>query len=1227
MILGCYLNCLFLAFITVPVCASDPGNEEGLYFITNYSRKDYAASTQNWAIVQDQRGVMYFGNNGGILEYDGVSWRKIHTTNRTTVRSLALDSSTGRIYVGAKGEIGYLGADSAGRLGFVSLTGKIPAGHPEFTDVWKTHVTKEGVFFQALTVILSYDPVTENIRVLKPKTRFHISFTADDTLYVILREIGFTRLTADSFQLIPGGEQFAKEPIMAMIPFPGQTGRQKYLLSTRSRGLYVYDGHSTIPFRTEADPLLTKSQIYHGTLTSNGHFALATLYNGVIIVDTNGYLVSILDKNSGLHNQSVRFVSTDRQGGLWLGLEDGIARAEVASAFTAYYEHMGLNGKVYSMVRHRESLYISTNLNVYEFTTGKKTSEGYILRNEFQPIPGISTMCWVLYSTGSSLFVTGTEGVYEIRNGKSSLIRKGITFTIQQSGKDTSIIYLGLKEGVAFLRYVNGHWTDGGNIANVNDEIRTLEEGKDGRLWAGTNYKGLLRLSPPPGWPEQKNDWRMERFGHEHGLPAGGVNAYSLSDRMVFSGRYGLFQYDEVHNQFKSDSSFGGLFSDTTAWVIQVAEDNKGTIWFATEKGNEYEFFPVFRKNDGKYEADKYLFKRFFDFSVLSIYPEASGVVWFGGPEGMIRFDSGIRRDYSRNYSALIRRVTVLQDSVIYGGAMYSGKDNRPQTLPVHVIPFHENTIRFEYAATEFDREKDNQYQCFLEGYDLTWQDWNQETKKDYAHIPEGHYLFHVRAKNIYGIISEEAVFEFTVMPPWFRTWWAYLIFGTLLFLVIWTIVYWRSRKLMRDKQKLESLVAQRTAELAQKEKQLEKIDLIVRAINAKIHIDEFLNSLINEIAFTDKIKNAAVLMYQAASGMYRFTFARGWNTDRLTQIEMTAGESEARYAPVSAQAAEDIFLIHREEPDTEDEKFAGFEPSLSMLVMRIRNQDAVSGYIIFDRMSDEEPFTAADVQLLSGLRQHILSGFTKAQLVTHLQHANEELKKLSDTKSEFLGIAAHDLRNPLNAIIGFIDLLIMDMKAGELNIQEAVTDLEMVLNSAKQMVGLISELLDISAIESGKVNLDLQRNNMNLIFEECERIHRKHAAQKNITLIIDKNAELPDVVIDKSRIAEVVDNLLSNAIKYTFPDGKVRLFAEVQPKEVCVHIQDSGQGLNENDMKQIFRSFKKLSARPTAGESSTGFGLAIVKKIVELHHGRVWVESRFNEGSTFSFSIPRPKE
>jgi two-component system, sensor histidine kinase ChiS len=245
------------------------------------------------------------------------------------------------------------------------------------------------------------------------------------------------------------------------------------------------------------------------------------------------------------------------------------------------------------------------------------------------------------------------------------------------------------------------------------------------------------------------------------------------------------------------------------------------------------------------------------------------------------------------------------------------------------------------------------------------------------------------------------------------------------------------------------------------------------------------------------------------------------------------------------------------------------------------------------------------------------------AERTSELIHMNKQLKQLNEEKNEFLGIAAHDLRNPLGAIIGFIDLLVSDIRSDRLNPNEAIMDLEMVLKSARQMVHLITELLDISAIESGKITIEKLPNNLNAIIEDCERIHRRTAMQKKITLHIEKNEQLPSLFIDKSRIAEVIDNLLSNAIKYTYSGGTIKLYSELLPGEAVVHIKDTGQGLHEGDLKMIFKTFKKLSATPTGGETSTGFGLAIVKKIVELHGGHVWVESRKNEGSTFSFSLP----
>jgi signal transduction histidine kinase len=233
------------------------------------------------------------------------------------------------------------------------------------------------------------------------------------------------------------------------------------------------------------------------------------------------------------------------------------------------------------------------------------------------------------------------------------------------------------------------------------------------------------------------------------------------------------------------------------------------------------------------------------------------------------------------------------------------------------------------------------------------------------------------------------------------------------------------------------------------------------------------------------------------------------------------------------------------------------------------------------------------------------------------------ELKKLNDRKNEFLGMAAHDLRNPLNAIGGVLDLTLSDIKDGQFNSSESEKDIENILRTVRRMSHMISELLDISAIESGKVHMDISKTNLNHIFDECEAVYIRTAARKSITLTVNKPPDLPFVMADRVRLMSVMDNLLSNAIKYTYSGGRIDVFSETKDDEVITHIKDSGQGLSEEDLKHVFTSFKKLSSRPTAGESSTGLGLAIVKKLIELHGGRIWVESQKGKGSTFSFSLP----
>ncbi len=239
------------------------------------------------------------------------------------------------------------------------------------------------------------------------------------------------------------------------------------------------------------------------------------------------------------------------------------------------------------------------------------------------------------------------------------------------------------------------------------------------------------------------------------------------------------------------------------------------------------------------------------------------------------------------------------------------------------------------------------------------------------------------------------------------------------------------------------------------------------------------------------------------------------------------------------------------------------------------------------------------------------------------VRERTKELRRLNQKKNEFLGVAAHDLRSPLGGITGTVDLLLSFLDQDRRDDKLWRKFLGNVRTTAEHMRTLVGDLLDVSAIESGKVDLRLESCPMAELLEEHEPIHAQVAHKKDIELVVDTGGAGGDVLADRVRIGEVLDNLMSNALKYTRPGGRVEVRCESANGELVTHVEDSGQGLAPDELARIWDGVR-LSPRPTGGETSTGLGLVIVKKLVELHDGRIWAESEKDKGSTFSFSLPR---
>lgn len=247
------------------------------------------------------------------------------------------------------------------------------------------------------------------------------------------------------------------------------------------------------------------------------------------------------------------------------------------------------------------------------------------------------------------------------------------------------------------------------------------------------------------------------------------------------------------------------------------------------------------------------------------------------------------------------------------------------------------------------------------------------------------------------------------------------------------------------------------------------------------------------------------------------------------------------------------------------------------------------------------------------------------ANLQRELSKKNIELEKLNEEKNRFLGIAAHDLRNPLNAIQMYSEFL--SDEAFDVLTPEQREFVSIIYSSSQFMLRLVNDLLDVAKIESGKLELNLVRTDLIDLIKHNVILNSAMASRKNIRIDFDSDPDIPETLIDTAKIEQVLNNLIVNAIKFSSPGGVICVKVSKSDGEVVLSVKDQGPGIPSDEIDKLFKPFQRTSVRSTAGEDSTGLGLAIVRKIITGHKGRVWVESEVGNGSTFYVVLPLPTD
>ncbi|HEX7191197.1 MAG TPA: ATP-binding protein [Thermoanaerobaculia bacterium] len=742
-------------------------------------------------------------------------------------------------------------------------------------------------------------------------------------------------------------------------------------------------------------------------------------------------------------------------------------------------------------------------------------------------------------------------------------------------------------------------------------------------------------------------------FRSSSGLPPAGATSVALDDRgyvYVSTADSGLYRssipFDPKSPQ--APLTFSPIWTKATGAptnAIRALLWDRGRLWVGTSDG-----LVVLQTNPIKVEHS-FLRPALGGGIVVGMAVAPSGSIWVSNNAGLVEIDPNAMRVVSRvskddglidDEAWAYGPIAVARDGRIYfatpsGVSVFNPAlreaNNVPPVVRLRNVELQQtrsgNELALEYAALTFSDESRVRYRTRLDGYERNWSAPKPDAKIRYTNLPaflfDKDYTFEVRAANSDGVWSIVPLrVRFSVHPPIWLRWWAILGYLAFIFIAGYLINRFRLRHLQSSNRALEALVNARTEEIRSQAREIETLDNIVEIINREVVLDSVLHAILDQgMKLFPKAEKAVFLRNDYEQRRTEIVATAGYEPDVFKGVSLSPEEALRRYSQHAEQLQEGVYLI--KEKDFRwlagSEKVRHLPVPKSMLAMEVSLGGRVEGFFIFDNFTDENAFTRADIQRLARVREHAVSAISKARMLRELQIKNHQAEEANLAKSRFLANMSHELRTPMNAIIGFSEILVERLH--ERVDAKYLGFLQSILSSGQHLLSIINDILDLSKVEAGKMEIFPEMFSVRSAIESVAQVMRGMAAGKNVTFEIDVPDAVGDIETDHAKLKQILYNLMSNAVKFSRSGGVVKVRAERENGAITFSVIDRGIGIAAADLDVIFDEFRQIDSTTNRQFGGTGLGLSLVKRLVELQRGSIHVESKLGEGSTFSVTLP----
>jgi signal transduction histidine kinase len=414
-----------------------------------------------------------------------------------------------------------------------------------------------------------------------------------------------------------------------------------------------------------------------------------------------------------------------------------------------------------------------------------------------------------------------------------------------------------------------------------------------------------------------------------------------------------------------------------------------------------------------------------------------------------------------------------------------------------------------------------------------------------------------------------------------------------------------------------------RTAELTRSVEQLTALGEVSRAVSATLDVETVLSTIVSRASQLVGADGGAIYEYDEATQLFQVRATHAVEAalvETLRAMPLHKGEGLMGRATEMREPIQiaDIGAPGAYQSHLRDVLIgAGYRALLSVPLLR---EDQIIGSLSLNRKAAGE-FAPEVIEVLKTFATQSALAIQNARLFREIADKSRLLEAASRHKSEFLANMSHELRTPLNAILGFSEVLAERM-FGEVNEKQAEY-LQDILSSGRHLLSLINDILDLSKVEAGRLELELGRFHLPTALDNALTLVRERATRHGITLTQHVDPDVGDIVADERKVKQILLNLLSNAVKFTPEGGRVGLTATAADGAITIAVSDTGIGIAPEDQAAIFEEFRQVGREDARKQEGTGLGLTLAKKFVELHGGRIWVESHVGQGSMFSFTLP----